>query len=81
MSAQSRGKYPPTPATNRQRQSVRYMRWGWTRSLHRIRPATAGCRPGSPRSHTQSAVSQEPDATEAADQAWSAAIRPSDGAG
>ena len=27
---------------------VRYMRWVWSRSLHRIRPATAGCRPRLP---------------------------------
>ena len=37
--------------------------------------------PGAPRSHTRSAVSQGPDATEASDQASSATLRPTDADG
>ncbi len=38
----SPGKYPPMPATTRQRQSTSFMLWAWTRSSRRSRPATAG---------------------------------------
>ena len=45
-SAQSPGKYPPMLATTRQRQSMSFMLWAWTRSSRRSRPATAGlCHP------------------------------------
>ena len=40
------GKYPPMPATTRQRQSMSFMLWAWTHSSRRSRPATAGlCHP------------------------------------
>ena len=62
-------------AITRRRQSASSMLWAWTRSSRRSRPARPGCATRAPRSHTQPSVSQGPDATEATDQAGSAALR------
>ena len=80
--ARCRKRYPPTPDTTRPRRWRNSTPWEWTPFVAPEKnPPRLGAATGAPRPHTQGAVSQGPDAPQAADETGQGTLRASDGDG